>query len=321
MMALTREQISAELQKRAQRLYEICGADVQYEVDWDTFGGDPSALENIDRVSGYAVQRAVQTICNDATRKPAVRSGLYRVQLINVNELSAQNLTLQDGVLEIRSAYAEGRTAATGHEAVRIALEETLSAGQHEASARFEKSMNIGLEQWREGTGYDLDALAQMTPVERARIERLLIRNLADRGDWRDVDALAALGTPAAMEAVMKARRHSDPAICSHAVSYFLDRDPVDTELENDVIRAIRLGAIDLAQRCPTLPVKQALLEVALSGEAVIRVNAAALLLYLCGKATEPFDWSQRPFFLRFGEDDPGEVQAAGEELRRRTGL
>jgi len=318
---ISRQQISADLQKRAQRLEEICDADVQYEVAWDTFGDDQQALENIDRVSGYAVQRAVQTICNDATRKPAVRSGLHRVRLINVKEPSAENVTLRDGVLEIRSAYAEGRTAATGHDAVRLAVENGLSAGQSEASARFEKSMDIGLEEWREGIGYDLDALARMTSAERARIERRLIRNLAERGDWRDIDALASIGTPTAIDEVMKARRHGDPAVCEHALSYFLARGPVDRELENDVIRAIGLGAIDLAEECPTPPVKQALLELSLSGEATIRVNAAALLLYLCGGAAEPFDWSQRPFFLRFGEDDPGEVRAAWEELRRRSGL
>ena len=39
------------------------------------------------------------------------------------------------------------------------------------------------------------------------------------------------------------------------------------------------------------------------------------------GQAPEPFDWSQRPFFLRFGEDNSEEVAAAWEELRRRTGL
>src|SRR5690349_7837179 len=118
-MAISQQQVSAELQKRAQQLHEICGADVQYEVDWDTFGDDQEAMGNIDRVSGYAVQRAVQTICNDASRKPAVRSGLSRVQLMNVQDPSGQSVVFADGVLEIRSAYAEGRTPATGYDAVR----------------------------------------------------------------------------------------------------------------------------------------------------------------------------------------------------------
>jgi hypothetical protein len=320
-MPLSRHKISAELQRRTQRLQEICGADVQYEVAWDTFGDDQQTLDDVDRVSGYAVQRAVQTICNDVMRMPAVRSGLHLVRVINVNEPSSENVTLRDGVLEIRSNYAEGRTPATGHDAVRLAIEEGLSAGQSEAGARFEKSMNIGMEEWRDGIGYDLDALAKMTSTERARIERLLIRKLSEHGDWRDVDALAAIGTSAAMDAVMKARTHDDPAICEHALSYFLAQGHVDRDLENDVIRATKLGAIDLAEKCPTAPVKQALLELALSGEATVRVNAAALLLYLCGGAAEPFDWGQRPFFLRFGEDDPGEVRSAWEELRSRIRL
>ena len=55
--------------------------------------------------------------------------------------------------------------------------------------------------------------------------------------------------------------------------------------------------------------------------DSVIRFNAAAFLLYLCGQAPEPFDWSQRPFFLRFAEGDPETLQKAWEELRKRTGL
>ena len=51
------------------------------------------------------------------------------------------------------------------------------------------------------------------------------------------------------------------------------------------------------------------------------RVHAAALLMYLCGKTDEPFDWNQRPFFLRFASEDNQELRAAWTELRERAGI
>ena len=99
---------------------------------------------------------------------------------------------------------------------------------------------------------------------------------------------------------------------------------------QSDVEAAIASGlfdnngwsqAIDLAEECPTPAVKQALLDCSRKGNSTARVNAAAMLLYLCGQSEEPFDWEQRPFFLRFGSDDDAEVQAAWSELRQRTGL
>ena len=85
------------------------------------------------------------------------------------------------------------------------------------------------------------------------------------------------------------------------------------------MVRAVERGALELAEQCPTPRVKRALLDRARTADSVTRVNAAALLMYLCGQAPEPFDWNLRPFFLRFGEEDPNELRAAWTELRERT--
>jgi hypothetical protein len=135
------------------------------------------------------------------------------------------------------------------------------------------------------------------------------------------VEALAALGTPGAQAAVSSARRHPDLDIRTHALSHFLDQGPPDAALEQEVAQAVEAGAIELAEECPTPLVKRALLDCARKADETTRVNAAALLLYLCGQASEPFDWNQRDFFLRFGEEDRKELRAAWEELRQRTGL
>jgi len=191
---------------------------------------------------------------------------------------------------------------------------------------RFLDSMAIGFDQWHDGTGYDLEALERLGETEKVSIETLLSQNLVRGGDWRDVEALAALGTPSARAAVSMARYHANHAVRNYALGIALEGlrpedDPLAPELEEQVIRAVDDGCYEMAARMPTPRVKQALLNCALKADGVTRVNAAALLLYLCGQTSEPFDWSQRPFFLRFAEDDPQVLTQAWAELRRRTGM
>lgn len=63
------------------------------------------------------------------------------------------------------------------------------------------------------------------------------------------------------------------------------------------------------------------MLDCARLGDSEMRVNAAAMLLFLGGKASKPFDWEQRPLFLQFGTDNPAELRASWEELRQRSGV
>ena len=188
---------------------------------------------------------------------------------------------------------------------------------------RFLDSMIIGYEQWHDGDGYDVEALAALSPEERASAETVLITHLATKADWRDVDALAALGTPGAMTAVKVAIKHGNSEVRNHALEIMAAAGPekAGPELEDDIVRAVERGALDLAESHPTPRVKRALLDCARLADPTTRVNAAAMLMYLCGKAEEAFDWNQRPFFLRFGTEDNQELRAAWTELRERTGV
>jgi hypothetical protein len=197
-----------------------------------------------------------------------------------------------------------------------------------EAYQRFIDSMAMDFDKWHDGTGYDLKALGQLGPEEGEAIERLLIENLRQGGDWRDVEALTALGTTAARAAVDHARFHRNTKVRHYALRTVLaNRTSKDTpeaeltELEDQVVQAVAHGNYEMAQHMPTLRVKQALLDSVREGDSVTRVNAAAFLLYLCDQASEPFDWSQRPFFLQFGKRNPKLRASAWEHLRKRVGL
>ena len=196
------------------------------------------------------------------------------------------------------------------------------------AYQRFLDSMMIGFDKWHDGTGYDLKALARLGLEERKALEELLIKNLRQAGDWRDVEALVALGTSAAREAVDKARFHRNSEVRHYALKIVLhnlnSKNMTETEmreLEEQVVQAVEHGDYAIAENMPTMRVKKALLESARRADSENRVHAEAFLLYLCGLAPEPFDWTRRPFFLLFADDNPKVLQQAWEELRRRTGF
>ena len=197
-----------------------------------------------------------------------------------------------------------------------------------EAYQLFLDSMVMDFDKWHDGIGYDLEVLGRLGPEERDSIEELLIKNLKEAGDWRDVEALVALGTPSARAAVDQARFHSNRRVRKYALRIALGswhaKDATEeerAELEQQVVQAEAHGDYELAELMPTMRVKKALLDSTREADSVTRVNAAAFLLYLCGQASEPFDWSQRPFFLLFGDDDPKMLQLAWNHLRKRIGL
>ena len=86
-----------------------------------------------------------------------------------------------------------------------------------DARRTFDASMVIGYEQWHDGIGYDLDALAKLTESERESVAAdLIIRLRSGDGSWRDVEALAALGTPQARHALEIALPRADLGLRLH---------------------------------------------------------------------------------------------------------
>ena len=66
-------------------------------------------------------------------------------------------------------------------------------------------STHIGYDEWHDGIGYDLDALGQLEGGERDEVQRWLLARANE--DWRDLEALDALGSSAAKGAVRETLR------------------------------------------------------------------------------------------------------------------
>ena len=194
------------------------------------------------------------------------------------------------------------------------------------AAARFRRSMELDYVRWRDGDGYDLDAIAHASQADRAVIEALLL----PRGvtDWRDVEALAALATPGALAALESAWSHGSArirtAILRYSPDLIAEADRIHSLVEILETASLNQGlsqGIDLAAEFHPQPVINALLRGTLrrSGEAA--VNFAGLLMFLYGKARSTFDWDQRPFFTRFNTDNSQQRQTAFLELCAKIGV
>ncbi|MGH9721826.1 MAG: hypothetical protein ACRD8O_16580 [Bryobacteraceae bacterium] len=189
--------------------------------------------------------------------------------------------------------------------------------------------MIIGMDEWRDGIGYDLEALANVTDSERDELVKMLGERLRSNPDWREVESLGVIGTPAA-KAVLRASaklvgRETRLSIEKQLAAL---EEPADVEgAIVDALRNTRLfgglsKALDMAEHSPSPRIRETLLDLALNGQdEEQRVHCAALALYLGGKAAEAFDWNHRPLFLRFGESDRAVVIEAYKELCARLGV
>ncbi len=188
---------------------------------------------------------------------------------------------------------------------------------------RFRESMEMNLERWRDGTGYDLEALAAATPGERAQIETLLLQNGVR--DWRDVQALAALDTPDARRALRRAHEGGDSklkvALMSHAAHLISDGARTAALVQalrvTQVFGGLTQALLEVEDHHPPAVI-EALLRGVLQREGAIAADFAAMLMYLHGQAPCAYDIEQRDFFNRFQSEDR---QAPFAELCHRIGL
>lgn len=196
--------------------------------------------------------------------------------------------------------------------------------GTSEAARKFEASMIIDYYKWHDGEGYDLEALAQMTPDERAAAAKDL-KSRATRGEaaWRDTEALAALGGDDAKEALQKVMKTGELEAQLHAARE-LDDLGIKVDMPEIIRKVLERGgfaqgvsmAFSLAPEHDSKRMREIVLTCARTGAREVRVHAAALCFYFAHLTDEEFDWKHRPFFLEFGEEDPANLRRVWTELK-----
>ncbi len=191
---------------------------------------------------------------------------------------------------------------------------------------RFEKSMVMDFEKWHDGIGYDIEAIKLASPAERVAIEQTLI-NHSPR-DWRDIEALAEINTKRAREVIKQAINDSDPDV-RVAVTRYVSGLVSDSARSRSIVDALQNAemfsglsqVLDDVETYHPDEVKEALIGGLLKRKGDVAVLFAAMLFYIFGKAEEPFDMAQRPFFLRFNTEDRAEREAVFLELCKKLGI
>jgi hypothetical protein len=191
---------------------------------------------------------------------------------------------------------------------------------------RFADSMVIDYEKWHDGIGYDLTLLKEANPKERAAIEALLLPRKTD--DWRDVEALAALDTPKARQALRTAMKNGKAEIRSAVMRHAPGLVP-DSQRKASLIQSLKTAdfyaglsqALDQVAEYHPPEVVRELFRGVLERKGDVAIHFAAMLMFIHGKAKTPFDWNLRPFFLQFDTVTAAEREARFRELCDKIGV
>jgi hypothetical protein len=107
---------------REAEIVEICGTAIPYEVDWESFEGDLTALNFLDNISCHRLNMALRVICADELGKEAVREAVTKVRLRNVPRTDEKVLRFAGGVLDMACAYSVGLDGGFSDDEIRSEL-------------------------------------------------------------------------------------------------------------------------------------------------------------------------------------------------------
>lgn len=194
------------------------------------------------------------------------------------------------------------------------------SRNPSDAYTRFKRSMTLDYDAWKEGTPYDVPALAEITDEERS----LLTDELCEKSslDWRDVEALRALATPKALARVGAA---AETQVDGGGIEAFFDdiAKGWTPEIEARFIEKLErvqsmTGALDrlyeIVEAHPTPAVMAQLLRNArIHSDPTVRYSMGGFLLELTGHADTryTFDKDIRPHLLNLNSADYKDYKAA----------
>ena len=88
-------------------------SNIEITVDWDTFEGEPAALENfwaLYELPSYALE----SVCKDALGREAVAERIHRIVIKNVSSDDQINVVMEDDTLAVAMRCTESQSGQTG---------------------------------------------------------------------------------------------------------------------------------------------------------------------------------------------------------------
>jgi hypothetical protein len=229
------------------------------------------------------------------------------------NSKSAARAKAAEGLLRLyaRARHRTGLARDFGSEPEAILLpvmdelRDLIAEPRTPAWTRFVNSLVLDVDAWRDGTGYDIAALNDVSEPERGALCELFKTRLGRpnrAADWRDLEAAQALGETAVIAAL---QNDPDAQVRLRAKLLVGNESEVAAELSH-IIRDGRdtqavSRALDHVADHPTEAVKSALIARVSMIDGNF-INAAMVLLEVFGGSKD--SWDERPFLF--------EVQAQG---------
>lgn len=95
------------------------------EFDWKSFGEDEEALNNISNCWEHTLQ-GVEKVCEDEVGRTAVKKGLKKIKIVNMQEDKDAKLDFKNGTLTLEMHFAGGPPSGPGWVDVQKFLEKNL---------------------------------------------------------------------------------------------------------------------------------------------------------------------------------------------------
>lgn len=103
------DNIKENFPKYKARFKELCGSDVELEVDWNSLGREKATLETF--WSNYGMERLVvsfESVCKDKSGKEAVQKKVKKIRAVNVKDAKNAKITISGGTMTGELGWSTG---------------------------------------------------------------------------------------------------------------------------------------------------------------------------------------------------------------------
>jgi len=125
---IQQDYVKTRIPERLKQLQEATGgatASLQVDFDWDTLMDSRPALDGLWSCWEQPIG-AIEAICSDDLGKEAVKKGVKKVVIRNVDDNSKVAATFDKGVLIVSFNFKEGASGTTGWDVIKKAVEDKL---------------------------------------------------------------------------------------------------------------------------------------------------------------------------------------------------